>query len=174
MLVGMILSAGCSVNAETLTELKAKLDNLAEQFNGTLGYHLHLRGKPDMVISRNGDEPFPTASTIKTTIMCEVMRQVEQGKIKWSDIVEVQPNSDAREEGGFAYYFSDGSKISVDQWVHLMMTVSDNTATIRLRRLVGQKNVNDWLELHQGLRIKTRPQFWRGSHCPSPPCLSCA
>lgn len=148
VLIGTFLSAGCSVNAETLTELKAKLDTIAEQFNGTLGYHLHLRGKPDMTISHNGDEPFPTASTIKTTIMCEVMRQVEQGKIKWSDIVEVQPNSDAREEGGFAYYFSDGSKISVDQWVHLMMTVSDNTATIRLRRLVGQKNVNDWLELH--------------------------
>lgn len=26
----------------------------------------------------------------------------------------------------------------------------------------------------QGLRTKSRPRFWRGSHCPSRPCLSCA
>ncbi len=148
VIVGVLLSVSCSGSAETLTELKARLDKVAKDFKGTLGYSLQVRGKPNESISLNGDEPFPTASTIKTVIMCEVMRQVEQGKIKWDQIVEVQPASDAREEGGFAYYFRDGSELTVDQWVHLMMTVSDNTATIRLRRLVGHKNVNDWLAVH--------------------------
>ena len=148
IIIGALLSVACAANAETITDLKARLDKVAKDFNGTLGYSLHLRGKPSESISLNGDEPFPTASTIKTVIMCEVMRQVEQGKIKWSDMIEVQPASNVREEGGFAYHFRDGTKQTVDQWVHLMMTVSDNTATIRLRRLVGHKNVNDWLSEH--------------------------
>ncbi len=139
-----LLATACS--AETLAELKAKMDKLAEGFHGTLGYCLIVPGKPDESISRNGDEAFPTASTIKTAIMVEVMHQIEQGKIKWTDPVEVQQGIDDRQEGGFAYYFKDGTKLSIGQWVHLMITVSDNTATMLLREHIGQKNVNDWLE----------------------------
>lgn len=122
------------------------MDKVAEGFHGVLGYSLHFRWKPGESISFNGDEPFPTASTIKTAIMCEALHQVEQGKIKWTDQIEVQPGLDGREEGGFAYYFKDGTKIPFDQWLHLMITMSDNTATIRLREYLGQKSVNDWLE----------------------------
>lgn len=147
LILGVLLSTACAASAETMAELQAKMDKVADSFHGTLGYSLHFRGKPEQSISRNGDEPFPTASTIKTTIMCEVLHQVEQGKIKWTDMVEVPP-SDNREEGGFSYHFKEGSKIPVDQWVHLMITVSDNTATIRLRQVVGQKNVNHWLSSH--------------------------
>jgi beta-lactamase class A len=150
----LVLLASLAAGAETMAELKASMDKVADSFHGTLGYSLHFRGKPDESISRNGDEPFPTASTIKSTIMCEVLHQVEQGKIKWTDMVEVQPGTNDREEGGFAYYFKDGTKIPVREWVHLMITVSDNTATIRLRRLVGQKNVNEWLTSHDFKQTK--------------------
>jgi len=141
-----VLLASCAFS-ETLAELKANMDKVAVGFHGTLGYSLHLRGKHDERISLNADEQYPTASTIKTAIMCEVMHQIEQGKIKWNDQLEVQPEWD-REEGGFAFYFKDGTKIPIGQWVHLMITMSDNTATIRLRDCIGQKNVNDWLTSH--------------------------
>jgi len=134
--------------AETLSELKARMDKFADGFHGTLGYCLVAPGKTEPSITRNGDEVFPTASTIKTAIMVEVVHQVEQGKLKWSDRVEVQRGDWDRQEGGFAYYFKDGTKLPIDQWVHLMITVSDNTATMLLREHIGQKNVNDWLESH--------------------------
>lgn len=136
--------AASAADAETLAELKAKMDKFAESFRGTLGYSLHFKGAPDQSINRLPDEPFPTASTIKTAIMCEVLHQVEQGKIKWTDMIEVQP-SDDRQEGGFACYFKEGTELSIAKWVHLMITVSDNTATMLLREHIGQKNVNDWL-----------------------------
>ena len=145
ILLAMLATASC---AETIAELKVKMDKFADSFHGTLGYSLHFRGKPDQTISRNGDEVFPTASTIKTTIMVEVAHQVEQGKIKWSDKVEVQQGTGDRQEGGFASYFKDGTKLPIDQWVHLMITVSDNTATMLLRERIGQRNVNDWLDSH--------------------------
>lgn len=146
MLLVAILASAAS--AETMTELKARMDKLADSFHGTLGYSLRVVGKPTEGISRNPDVVFPTASTIKTAIMCEVMHQIEQGKIKWSDMVEVQTGEHERQEGGFAYYFQDGTKIPIDQWVHLMITMSDNTATMLLREHIGQKNVNDWLDAH--------------------------
>lgn len=154
MILAFLLLTAVGASAETLAELKAKMDKFADSFHGTLGYSLHFRGKPNESISRNGDEPFPTASTIKTAIMVEVMHQVEQGKLKWSDMLEVQPGLDDREEGGPAYYFRDGTKIPVDQWLHYMITMSDNTATIRLRQAVGQKNVNDWLTSHDFKQTK--------------------
>ncbi len=144
-LVG-ILACAIPASAESIAELKAKMDDVAKGFHGTLGYSLHFRGTPDERIDLNGDETFPTASTIKTAVMCEALHQVEQGKVKWYDQIEVQPLMDDRQEGGFAYHFKEGTKLSLCQWVHLMITVSDNTATMLLREHLGQKNVNDWLE----------------------------
>ncbi len=146
-LIGILICA-VSASAETLAELKARMDKVAEGFHGTLGYSLHYRGKPDERIELRGDETFPTASTIKTTIMCEAMHQIEQGKVGWNDPIEVQPKDDDRQEGGFACYFKEGTKLPLCQWVHLMITVSDNTATMLLREHLGQKNVNDWLDAH--------------------------
>ena len=146
-MLACLLLASVAASAETLAELKTKMDKYADSFHGTLGYSLHYRGKTEEKISRNGDEAFPTASTIKTAIMCEVMHQVEQGKLKWTDSLEVQPE-DNREEGGPSYHFKMGTKIPVYEWLHYMITMSDNTATIRLRAAVGQKNVNDWLAAH--------------------------
>ncbi len=143
----LCVPAASPASAETLAELKARMDNFADSFRGTLGYSLHFKGKPEATISRLPDEPFPTASTIKTAIMCEVMHQIDQGKVKWTDQLEVQP-SDDRQGGGFAFHFKEGTKLSIGQWVHLMITVSDNTATMLLREHVGQKNVNDWLAAH--------------------------
>jgi len=140
MLLAVPLSA-----KESLPELKAKMDKIAQDFGGVLGYSLHFRGKHDERIDLRGDETFPTASTIKTAIMCEAMHQVEQGKVKWDQQIPVQ-GEDYRQEGGFANDFKVGTSLPFDQWVHLMITVSDNTATMNLREFLGQKNVNDWLD----------------------------
>jgi beta-lactamase class A len=132
---------------ESLPELTAKMDKIAQDFGGVLGYSLHYRYKTDERIELRGDEIFPSASTIKTAIMCEAMHQVEQGKVKWDQQIPVQ-GEDYRQEGGFANDFKLGTSLPLDQWVHLMITVSDNTATMNLREFLGQKNVNDWLDAH--------------------------
>lgn len=132
---------------ESLGALKDKLDAVAKPFRGTIGYSLHHR-KLNEKIDLNGDEPFPTASTIKTAIMVGVMQAVEQGKLDWSKEYPVPAGMDRREAGGPSYYFKDGSAISLGQWVEYMITFSDNTATINLRDLVGMGNVNQWLTDH--------------------------
>ena len=133
---------------ESLADLKANMDKIAQDFNGILGYSLHFHGKHEERINLRGDEIFPTASTIKTAIMCEALHQVEDGKVKWDQKLPVQASVEDRQEGGFAYYFREGTSLSICEWVHLMTTQSDNTATMNLREFLGQKNVNDWLVSH--------------------------
>lgn len=133
---------------ESTSELKAKMEAVARGFHGVLGYSLHFRGKPEVRISNLGDEPFPTASTVKTAVMCEALHQVEQGKLKWTDPITVQSTTESREEGGPAYFFRDGAAMPLPEWLHLMITMSDNTATIRLRDLLGMGPINTWLSDH--------------------------
>lgn len=132
---------------ESLAALKAAMDAVASHFHGTLGYSLHHRGRSD-AIDYKGDEAFPTASTIKTAILCEAMHQVETGKLSWIADIPVQAGMEGREAGGFAYFFKDGSAMPLPYWLDLMITMSDNTATINLRDRLGMGNVNQWLADH--------------------------
>jgi beta-lactamase class A len=131
-----------------LRELQAQMEELARGFHGVLGYSFHLRGKSDERLSFRGDERFPTASTIKTAIMAECLHQIEQGKLKIGDELPVQPSTASREEGGPGFFLKDEAKLPLGEWLHLMITLSDNTATINLRDRLGQRNVNDWLDAH--------------------------
>ncbi|HEU4752509.1 MAG TPA: serine hydrolase [Armatimonadota bacterium] len=128
-----------------LSELKREMDRVAEGFGGTLGYSLHFRGRPEERISLRGDERFPSASTIKIAVMCEALRQVDQGKLSWTAEIPIQPPTEYREEGGPAYWLKEDAKLPLPQWLHLMITMSDNTATINLRNRLGQGNINQWL-----------------------------
>ena len=120
------------------------MESTAEAFGGTLGYSLHHRGRGEEIAYR-GDEAYPTASTIKTAIMGTVMQQVDAGKLRWEDQFSTPPASVARQEGGYSFFFPPGTPLPLPQWLDLMITMSDNTATMVLREVVGQGNVNEWL-----------------------------
>lgn len=93
-------------------------------------------------ISYRGDERFPTASTIKTAVMVEVVKQVDEGKLKWGDKRTVPSDMSKRQGSMWSYYFKDGTTLTVDGWVNLMITVSDNTATMVLREWLTPDAVN--------------------------------
>ena len=80
-----------------LGELREQMEAVARDFHGVLGYSLHLRGKHAERLSYRGDERFPTASTIKTVIMCEALHQVELGKLRIGETIAVahlEPKAD--------------------------------------------------------------------------------
>src|SRR5438067_6729599 len=78
--------------------------------------------------SYNGDERVRTASTIKIAIMIEVWSRVAEGKAKWSD--ELVLTKAARYAGsGILPELGDGLRLTLQDCVRLMMTLSDNTAT---------------------------------------------
>lgn len=91
------------------------------------------------------DEQTRTASTIKLAIMAEAFRQVADGKLNWSD--EIVLTKDKKVGGsGILFEFSDNTKIDLKTAVHLMIVVSDNTATNLVLDKVGADNVNDYMD----------------------------
>jgi beta-lactamase class A len=120
--------------------LKKELDADCTVFHGQMGYSV-LDVASGRRISFRGDDLFPTASTIKTAVALEAVREVDAGTLKWTDVREVPPE-DGREASMWSYFFKDGTKVDVDGYVNLMLTVSDNTATIVLRKWLTPEAVN--------------------------------
>jgi len=75
-----------------------------------------------------GNERVCTASTIKLAIMATVFDAVEHGHAKWNDKLTLR-DSDKAAGTGVLSEFSDGMQFPIRDLVHLMIVVSDNTAT---------------------------------------------
>lgn len=125
-----------------LVALDKQLDQICARFRGRMGYSLRVL-KTGQRIGFRETERFPSASTIKTAVMVEAVNQVEEGKLKWSDKREVPA---AREASMWSYHFKDGTKPDLDGWVNLMVTVSDNTATMVTRDWLGTMNVSSRMQ----------------------------
>src|SRR3954451_195695 len=77
--------------------------------------------------------------------MAEAFHQVAQGKLKWND--EIVLTKEKKQGGtGVLFEFSDGTHIDLQTALHLMIVVSDNTATNLVIDKVGANNVNDFMD----------------------------
>ncbi|GBC92396.1 Beta-lactamase CARB-6 [bacterium HR15] len=124
--------------------LKAKLDAICERFRGVMGYSLyHTRYQHRL--NRLGDEIFPTASTIKTAVMAKAFEEIEAGRLNYNESIPITPD-DIRDGAGLLQFFREKQSVPVKMLLHLMITVSDNTATVILARRLGTVEVNRYLE----------------------------
>lgn len=124
---------------DLLRKLEPTLDRKAQRFRGRLGYCvIDLRSGSS--ISHRGDERFPAASTIKTVLMIEAIRQIEEGKLRWTDKVPLPPVNQ-RQRSLWAYHLREGANLDIDGLVNLSMTVSDNTTSVMLGRLLGPNQI---------------------------------
>jgi beta-lactamase class A len=107
--------------------LKATLDSICERFRGVMGYSLyHTRHQHRL--NRLGDEIFPTASTIKTAVMAKAFEEIEAGRLRYDETLPITPD-DVRDGAGVLQFFREKQSVSVKLLLHLMITLSDNTAT---------------------------------------------
>lgn len=135
--------------ATDLQALKPKLDAISKSFHGRLGYYVKRLDNGEEIGIRD-TERFPSASTIKTAIMVECFRQIERGELAWDERLETPP-ADKRSESMWVAFLAEGVKINIDGLIHLMMNVSDNTATVMLADRVGINSIEQ-LMLSWGLR----------------------
>jgi beta-lactamase class A len=91
------------------------------------------------------DDRVRTASTIKLPILCATFKAVEEGKLKWTDLVTLR-NADKVSGSGILGEFSDGVQIPLVDLTHLMIVVSDNTATNLVIDKVTADYVNDYMD----------------------------
>jgi beta-lactamase class A len=82
-----------------------------------------------------------TASTIKLPIMTAVFQAVADGHAKFSDELTLR-DSDKVSGSGVLTEFSDGVKLPIRDVMHLMIVLSDNTATNLIIDLFTADRVN--------------------------------
>jgi beta-lactamase class A len=95
--------------------------------------------------SIRGDAKVRTASTIKLPIMATIFHSIAEGHAKWDE--ELTLHKDDKVSGsGVVRELSDGVRLPIRDLVHLMIVVSDNTATNLLLDRFGSDSVNAYME----------------------------
>ena len=83
------------------------------------------------------DEPVRTASTIKLPIMIECFYQAEKGALQWTEPLSIT-GIEKVSGSGVISELSDNVQLPIRDLMHLMIVVSDNTATnLILNRITG-------------------------------------
>ncbi len=91
-------------------------------------------------------EPVRTASTIKLPIMAAVFDAVARGQARWTEPLTVTAGEKVSGSGIIASEISDGVKLPLRDVLHLMIVLSDNTATNMILERFGADAVNAYLD----------------------------
>jgi len=136
--------------------IQAEIAHISQGIDGVVGvaaWRLDGRG-PKLLV--NADQQFPMASTFKVPIAGTVLSQVDKGRLKLDQLVPVDSNMMVESEGLAETFHHPGVSVSVQNLLELMLTVSDNTATDTLEKLVGGPAVvTQWVRAQgiTGLRV---------------------
>jgi len=155
-LLSFLLIIASTAFAQTDAKLTAKLQEAAKGFNGQIGLYVHNL-KTGKTAAINADSLFPTASMIKVSIQCGLMDKIEKGEIQYNQKL-VYRDSLLYKGEDILGSFRDGDTIEVSKVALLMITMSDNTASVWLQKLVGGDYINHWLEQNgfKVMRVNSR------------------
>jgi len=92
----------------------------------------------------NPDDHFTAASVIKIPIMMTVFREVRAGKLRLDDAIPLR-KEDKVGGSGVLFEFHNGLNLTLLDAVHMMIVVSDNTATNLCIDAVGLETVNAYM-----------------------------
>ena len=137
--MALALSAGAQQPANT-----AKIDQRIHAAIGSFPGGVSLYAKNLDTGASYGlhpDEPVPTASTIKLPIMVELFAQAAEGKLDWNQKLELT-DQDKVSGSGVLTELSGGDSLPIRDLMHLMIVVSDNTATNLILNRIGGNAVN--------------------------------
>lgn len=88
-----------------------------------------------IIYEKNINEEVSVASMTKMVAQIIILEQVENNKIKWSDVVTVSKN--AEEMGGSQIYLKQGEKITVEDLMKGISMASGNDATVQMAEVIA-------------------------------------
>jgi beta-lactamase class A len=163
-LAALLSSVGLGQTAapgSTGTPMTDQIASVVKSFRGRMSVAaIDLR--TGATIEIDAETRFPTASTIKTAVMVEAWQQAVDGKLPMDTRITLR---DANKVGGSGVLrgLGEGLSLRVADLIHLMIVLSDNTATNMLIDRVGTGRVNARLESYGLVDTKLfRPTFRDG------------
>ena len=127
--------------------LQQKLELLTKDFKGDVGLYVrHLSSGREAKIEAHTS--FPTASLIKVPILLKVFDSIEKGELDYHQKL-IYRDSLLYPGEDILGAFRDSAEISLSKAIMLMITTSDNTASLWLQELCGTgTEINSWLSNH--------------------------
>lgn len=153
-LIFISFSAGAQKNDERLTAI---LQPMLQSFHGVAGIYVHHL-KKDRTVAINADTVFPTASMIKMAIQTGIFNKLAAGELQYHQNLLYRDSLLYKGEDILGS-FRDSEQIALDKVVMLMLTMSDNTASLWLQSLAGGgAEINQWLagQGFEHLRVNSR------------------
>nr|AIA16646.1 ClassA_beta_lactamase [uncultured bacterium] len=131
-------SPAATVPAQSTRDLQARIEQLVDFAKGRVGVAAELL-ETRAAVSVNAREQFPMQSVYKLPISMAVMKQVDAGKLKLDQKVQITkadyigPNahSPIREK------YPNGAELSLTELIRFALSESDGTASDILMRLAG-------------------------------------
>ncbi len=136
-LICIVLLVSVTALAQEKTDhaLQSKVQQLLAGFKGQAGVYVkNLR--TNRVIAINADTVFPTASMIKIPIVIGIIDKIEKKELNYHQDLQYR---DSLLYAGVDLLgsFKNDEKIELSKVVMLMLTMSDNTASLWLQSLAG-------------------------------------
>ena len=154
----LLLGLTLSLKAQTDKKLTAQIQTLLKPFKGEVGVYVRNL-KTNKIVEINADTLFPTASMIKIPITIGLFDKIEKGELNYhTDLI--YKDSLLYEGEDILGSFKDGQKINLSKVAMLMITTSDNTASLWCQALAKGTAINDWLANNgfENTRINSRTQ----------------
>jgi len=125
--------------------VQAQIETLIKGFNGQIGiYAKNLN--TNKLISLNGDTLFPTASMVKIPILIGIMDKINKGELQYHQPL-IYKDSLLYAGVDLLGSFKNNEQIELSKAMMLMLTMSDNTASLWLQSLAGGgKRINELLD----------------------------
>ena len=139
--MGLLFSAALSAQQPLQDAVRERIGN----FQGTVSLYAKNLDTGAAVGIRE-TMPVRTASTIKLPILLAVTDQVAAGKAKWTELLTITPQDKVSGSGVIGAELSDGVQLPLRDVVHLMIVLSDNSATNMILERFTADAVNAYLD----------------------------
>ena len=116
-------------------KLQKNVQALVNDYKGDIGIFIKSL-KTGKVVRINADTVFPTASIVKVPILIGIINKIKLGELSYHQ--EFSYNDSMLYAGvDILGSFKNGEKIELSKLIMLMLSMSDNTASLWLQKLAG-------------------------------------
>lgn len=157
LLMHFFIESSVEAQEKVDKKLQAQIQELVKGFNGDVGIYVKEL-KSGKTAFYQADTVFPTASMVKIPILIGIMSQMEQQKLDYHQNLTYK-DSLLYEGEDILGSFKNNESVALAKVMMLMLTTSDNTASLWLQSLAGTgTKINVILEKNgfQQTRVNSR------------------
>jgi beta-lactamase class A len=137
----LLALATLSASAQNDPALTAKLQGISTGFHGKVSLYAKDLAT-GQTVTLDADQPVPTASVIKLTVLYTALQQIRSGRVHFDDKLTLR-KQDQVPGSGVLLFFDTPLTLTLKDALTLMIAVSDNTGTNLAIDHLGLKAIDD-------------------------------